>query len=201
MPWRESASAQVRASAIWPTAAAPCESSSLSAPLGSLSTARPSAIAPEETTSTSRLPLCRDAMSSASDASQSSFTRPALESTRSEEPTFTTMRRKSARAGDWLWETWRTLVDRQRAIVAQARCLAAYGGLRQAVYGCQAASALPRGSRTGRLLADHLQQRAQRLRHALPGRRRDHQRRLLAGALEPRDLLLQLLPASARRPC
>ena len=39
-------------------------------------------------------------MSSASDASQSSFTRPALESTSSEEPTFTTMRRKSARAGD-----------------------------------------------------------------------------------------------------
>ena len=41
-------------------------------------------------------------MSSASEASQSSFTRPAVESTRSEEPTFTTMRRKSARAGDLL---------------------------------------------------------------------------------------------------
>src|SRR3712207_8891809 len=48
---------------ICPTAAAACESSNFSGPGASLSSARPSAIAPEETTSTSRLPLCRPAIS------------------------------------------------------------------------------------------------------------------------------------------
>ena len=48
------AAAQVRASAIWPTAAAAWLSSSLSGPFGSLSMERPSAIAPEETTRRSR---------------------------------------------------------------------------------------------------------------------------------------------------
>ena len=43
----------MRASAIWPTAAAAWLSSSFSAPAESPSTERPSAIAPEETTSTS----------------------------------------------------------------------------------------------------------------------------------------------------
>src|SRR5882724_10780025 len=99
MPWRPSASAQVRASAIWPTAAAACESSSLSAPLGSLSTERPSAIAPDDTTRISRPPACRPEISPASETSQSSCTRPAAASTSSDEPTFTTMRRKSARRG------------------------------------------------------------------------------------------------------
>src|SRR5262249_53057372 len=40
---------------------------------------------------------------------------------------------------------------------------------------------------------DHLDQRAQRLAHALPRHRRDDQRCLLRRALEPRGLLLQLL--------
>jgi hypothetical protein len=39
-------------------------------------------------------------MSAAREASHPSFTRPAAESTRSEEPTFTTMRRKSCNEGD-----------------------------------------------------------------------------------------------------
>src|SRR5262245_19690787 len=99
MAWRESACVQVRASAIWPTAAEAWLSSSRSGPFGNLSTARPSAIAPEDTTSTSRLPPCSHAMSSVREASQSSFTREAEASTISEEPTFTTMRRKSVRLG------------------------------------------------------------------------------------------------------
>ena len=53
MPWCAKTSDQMRASAIWPTAAAAWLSSSFSAPAGSPSTERPSAIAPEETTSTS----------------------------------------------------------------------------------------------------------------------------------------------------
>src|SRR5580693_2583676 len=58
MSCRDSASVQVRASAIWPTAAAAWLSSSLSGPSGNFSTARPSAMAPEETTMTSRLSRC-----------------------------------------------------------------------------------------------------------------------------------------------
>ena len=99
MPCLPSTSAQVRASAIWPTAAAAWLSSSLSGPFGSLSTERPSAIAPEETTMMSRLSLCSRAMSAASETSHASFSRPAAASTSSDEPTLTTMRRKSARAG------------------------------------------------------------------------------------------------------
>src|ERR1700730_52349 len=99
MPWRDSASVQVRASAIWPTAAAAWLSSSFSGLLASLSTARPSTIAPEETTRMSRLSRCRLARSAVSDASQDSLIAPALASTRSEEPTFTMMRRKSPSAG------------------------------------------------------------------------------------------------------
>ena len=79
----------------------PALSSSLSAPAGSLSTARPSAIAPDDTTSTSPLSLCSAAMSAASESSQSRLSAPAEESTSSEEPTFTTMRRKEAREGVW----------------------------------------------------------------------------------------------------
>ena len=99
MPCWPSASAQVRASAIWPTAAAAWLSSSFSAPFGSLSTERPSAIAPDDTTMTSRLSLCSRAMSAASESSHASFSRPAAASTSSDEPTLMTMRRKSARAG------------------------------------------------------------------------------------------------------
>src|SRR5262245_26167018 len=95
MPCRPSTSDHVRASAIWPTAAAAWLSSSLSAPVGSLSTARPSAIAPEETTRTSHPSLCRAAISAERDASHSVLSPPAAESTSSEDPTLTTMRRKS----------------------------------------------------------------------------------------------------------
>src|SRR4029079_16446150 len=99
MPWRDSASVQVRASAIWPTAAAAWLSSSFSGPPASLSTARPSTMAPEETTRMSRVSPCSAARSAANDASQDSLITPASESTRSEEPTLTMMRRKSSSAG------------------------------------------------------------------------------------------------------
>ena len=90
---------QARASAICPTAAAACASSSLSAPAGSLSTARPSAMAPEDTTMTSRFCACRAARSAARPLSQSRLSEPAAASTSSDEPTFTTMRRKEERVG------------------------------------------------------------------------------------------------------
>ena len=47
--------------------------------------------------------------------------------------------------------------------------------------------------RFARLADDRCRHRAQHLRHALAGRGRHDQRRLLGGALEPRDLLLDLL--------
>src|SRR5580704_5197553 len=104
MPCWESASVQVRASAIWPTAAAAWLSSSLMGPAGSLSTARPSAIAPEETTRTSRLSRWNSAKSAVNDASHDSRSRPARRSTSKDEPTFTTTRRKSASAGIFMAE-------------------------------------------------------------------------------------------------
>ena len=52
-------------------------------------------MAPDDTTSTSRLSLCKAAMSAASESSHSRLSSPAAESTSSEEPTLTTMRRKS----------------------------------------------------------------------------------------------------------
>ena len=57
---------------------------------------RPSATAPEETTSKSRPSECSCAISCASAASHSWLSRPRPLSTRSEEPTLITMRRKSA---------------------------------------------------------------------------------------------------------
>src|SRR5262249_41647002 len=96
-----SASDHARASAICPTAAAAWLSSSLSAPAGSLRTARPSAIAPEETTSRSHLLLWSPAMSAASEASQSRLSAPAEESTSRDEPTLTTIRRKAVNDGDF----------------------------------------------------------------------------------------------------
>src|SRR5580704_534693 len=99
MPRRDSASVQVRASAIWPTAAAAWLSSSSSRPGGNLSTVRPSAMAPEDTTSRSRLPPCSTARSAISDSSQASLSLPACASTSREEPTLTTIRRKSASRG------------------------------------------------------------------------------------------------------
>src|SRR6266550_2165076 len=128
MPCRPSTSDHVRASAIWPTAAAAWLSSSFSGPAGSLSTARPSAIAPEETTSTSRLLRCSLAMSATSEESHASCRRPPSLSTSSEEPTFTTKRRKSAREGT-LRDMLRVSSDRQATtIVALRRCLACVFG-------------------------------------------------------------------------
>src|SRR5262249_56095910 len=95
----EGGSAHAGEGAICPTAAAAWLPWSFGAPAGSLSTERPSAIAPDETTSTSRRSLCSPAISVASDANHSRFNPPAEESTRSEEPTFTTMRRKSLSDG------------------------------------------------------------------------------------------------------
>ena len=70
-----------------------------SAQVGSFSTERPSAMAPDDTTRISRLSLCSAAMSSASEDSHCSCSRPACASTSSDEPTLTTMRRKSLSDG------------------------------------------------------------------------------------------------------
>ena len=99
MPWCASASDQIRASAICPTAAAAWLSSSCSAPAGRPSTVRPSAMAPDETTSTSTPRACSSAMSSASAASQAWLSRPFARSTRSAEPTLRTTRRNAERLG------------------------------------------------------------------------------------------------------
>ena len=98
MPWCASASDQIRASAICPTAAAAWLSSSFSAPAGSPSTVRPSAMAPDETTSTSTPRACSSAISSASAASQAWLSRPVARSTRSAEPTLRTTRRNAVKA-------------------------------------------------------------------------------------------------------
>src|SRR3984885_9671546 len=104
MPCRDSASLQVRANAICPTAAAAWLSSSLSGPDGSLSTARPSAIAPDETIRRSRPSRCNAARSALNDASHVSRSPPARRSTSKEDPTFTTTRRKSASVGMFMTE-------------------------------------------------------------------------------------------------
>ena len=62
------------------------------------STERPSAIEPEETTSTSAPRACSSAISSASAASQAWLSRPRARSTRSDEPTLTTTRAELRRA-------------------------------------------------------------------------------------------------------
>src|SRR5262245_2489096 len=183
MPWRESACVQVRASAIWPTAAEAWLSSSRSGPFGNLSTARPSAIAPEDTTSTSRLAPCSHATSSVSEASQSSFTREAEASTISEEPTFTTMRRKSMRLGIL------AAIGLESSVWARSITLAPSVDDDLWLPGCF--------RRPRRLLVvwprlvDLLDQRAQHLRHARAGRSRDHERRAPGRALEAGDLLFQ----------
>ena len=93
MPWRPSASDQVAGERDLTDGGGRLALLELERSAGSLSTARPSAIAPDDTTSTSRLPPCNSATSAASEASQLSLTRPASASTSSDEPTLTTMRR------------------------------------------------------------------------------------------------------------
>ncbi|MCY1245144.1 hypothetical protein D9M72_582660 [compost metagenome] len=88
----ERLSDQARASAIWPTAAAAWLSSSLSAPAGTLSTVRPSAIAPDETTSTST-PLALRLATSVHIASSQAFFNPAARSTSNADPILMTTRR------------------------------------------------------------------------------------------------------------
>ncbi len=56
-------------------------------------------MAPEDTTMMSRFSLWSEAMSEAKLASQSRLRLPATASTSSDEPTFTTMRRKEERVG------------------------------------------------------------------------------------------------------
>src|SRR5215204_3457195 len=187
MPCWPSASAQVRASAIWPTAAAAWLSSSLSAPGASLSTARPSAIAPEDTTMTSRFCPCSPAISAASEASQTSFTRPAAESTSSEEPTLTMMRRKSASRGIFIKTICAGICkDGRLAFIEHMRVRAEASGMPGGRIG---------GRRLGSALAliDYPDQRPQRLHHALAARRRQHQRRALGGAAQAFLLPLQAL--------
>src|SRR5215213_2973406 len=178
MPWRPSASAHVRASAICPTAAAACESSSLSGPPGSFSTARPSAIAPDDTTRISRFSPCSRAMSSASEASHVSLTRPAAASTSRDEPTLTTMRRKSVSAG--VFRDMGCGLSGRPCLISEPRWqlrMPRLGGL-------GALDAIP---------VDHLDEPAQHLGHADMRGGGNNQRRFLGGALEPRDLLLELL--------
>jgi len=90
---------QIRASAIWPTAAAAWLSSSFRVPRGNLRRLRPSAIEPDETIRTSRPSRCSFAISAASAASHAVLTSPASESISSDEPTLTTMRRNFLRFG------------------------------------------------------------------------------------------------------
>ena len=112
----------MRASAIWPTAAAAWLSSSFSAPRGSFEHAAAERDRrPTTRPARRRSSRCSSAMSSASAASQASLQPTACcGSTSSEEPTLTTMRRKSARAGGfcgtWLRPARRGLVPRRRFI-------------------------------------------------------------------------------------
>src|ERR1700722_7994672 len=87
------------ASAICPIAAEAWLSSSLSAPLGSPAIVRPSAIAPDDTTTTLAPRSCSAAMSEASASSHTRLTAPRTPSTRSDEPTLTTMRLNRSREG------------------------------------------------------------------------------------------------------
>src|SRR3954447_19368517 len=137
-------------------------------------------MAPDDTTMMSRLSLCRRAMSAASETSHASLGRPALASTSSDEPTLTTMRRKSARAGvlvDMVREGFDAKVRAKGCSIADLRLPG--GGL----------GATPGGGGAARAV-DDFEERPLGLDHALAGLRRQQQRRLLAGALQPRSLLL-----------
>src|ERR1700752_4208754 len=103
-------------------------------------------------------------MSCASAASQSSFTRPAAESIRSDEPTFTTMRRKSESIGSLLMlRPPARRAGRDVSMVARLRLL------------------------------DSLKKRAQHLWHPNSGRGRYNKRRLPRGALQAAHLLLDVV--------
>ncbi len=99
------------ASAICPIAAEAWLSSSLSAPLGSPATVRPSAMAPEDTTMTLAPRSCSAAMSDASASSHARLTAPRAPSTRSDEPTLTTTRLNWSREGSFA-----TIVDVKRGL-------------------------------------------------------------------------------------
>src|SRR5271166_5259333 len=99
MAWCLSACDHWLASAICPTAAEAWLSSSFSAPFGRPATVRPSAIAPDETTSRLAPRPCSAAMSAISASSQACLTKPREASTRSEEPTLTTTRLNRSREG------------------------------------------------------------------------------------------------------
>src|SRR5271156_2554086 len=99
MPRSASARDHSLASAICPIAAEAWLSSSLRALLGSLAIVRPSAIAPEDTTTTLAPRLWSAAMSEASASSHTRLTAPRTPSTRSDEPTLTTMRLNRSREG------------------------------------------------------------------------------------------------------
>src|SRR6476659_5698961 len=119
-------------------------------------------------------------MSAASETSHASLGRPALASTSSDEPTLTTMRRKSARAGvlvDLVREGFDAKVRAKGCSIADFRLPG--GGL----------GATPGGGGAARAV-DDFEERPLGLDHALTGLRRQQQRRLLAGALQPRSLLL-----------
>src|SRR5689334_7356199 len=62
-------------------------------------------MAPDDTTRMSRFLPCSAARSAASEVSHASLSLPAFASTNSDEPTFTTMRRKSSRCGVFMAAT------------------------------------------------------------------------------------------------
>ena len=101
MPFSASALDHSLERALCPIAAEAWLSSSFSAPFRSPAIVRPSAIAPEDTTSTLAPRACRAAMSEASALSQACLTAPSAASTKSEEPTLMTMRLKRSREGSW----------------------------------------------------------------------------------------------------
>src|SRR5262249_41716280 len=154
-------------------------------------TLRPSAIAPDDTTRMSRPSRCSAAMSAASETSHASRTREAAASTRSDEPTFTTMRRKAASAG----------------ALAAARGLGGLikegGAAGRSLRPREAAEAMTTLRMPGRCRVrvrlvrlgggNDGEELAQGLRQTGAADRRDDERRRFRCALETRDLLLQLL--------
>src|ERR1700753_568954 len=190
MPESPSTSDQIRASAIWPTAAAAWLSSSLSGPRGSLSRLRPSAIEPEDTIRSSRPSLCSFAMSAASAVSQASRTWPASESISSDEPTLTTIRRNFFKLGRAMDAVWAMFAGEGSGFVTQdERRKSALRGRRRPWLGLRGALGLAGYRR----FTDHLDQRAQRLPDAVAGRARHQQGRFPGGAFQPVALLLQLI--------
>ncbi|MGY2889694.1 hypothetical protein ACVIHI_006808 [Bradyrhizobium sp. USDA 4524] len=109
-------------------------------------------------------------MSSTSAASQDARTSPACESTSSDEPTLTTMRRKFLSAGRFMDSVWQEGGSNRRHNVAWE--VQALRGLCRSTlrHRRRPRLRLTLGLVGHRRLADHVDQRAQRVLHAFAGR-------------------------------